>query len=330
MGATLAPDRILRELEAMWVTLANPGEGGTEAGVLRACSMTLIVLAEESENVADFGETVAALMPEHPARAILIRLRGGGERILADRVYAQCWMPFGQRRQICCEQVEITASDPALGDLASLLLPLAVPDLPVVLWCRSPRLVGMPEFRAIAAIAQKVIVDTTAFPDARAALRRLADAVARGVLLGDLAWTRITRWREMVGQVFENRERLAQLPRISRVRAGFSGNNEPLAWYMGAWVANALADAGVRAEFSVFADQTPSLRVLLEGEGFHAELVREQERMVVTINDFSTCTSLSQPTDYLLMREELSIVRPDPVFEKTLASAAQLAYASGK
>jgi hypothetical protein len=26
-------------------------------------------------------------------------------------------MPFGQRRQICCEQVEITASDAALADL---------------------------------------------------------------------------------------------------------------------------------------------------------------------------------------------------------------------
>ena len=28
------------------------------------------------------GETVAALMPEHPARAILVRLRGEGERAL--------------------------------------------------------------------------------------------------------------------------------------------------------------------------------------------------------------------------------------------------------
>ena len=56
-------------------------------------------------------------MPEHPARAIVIRLRGAGERALSERVYAQCWMPFGQRRQICCEQIEITASDAALADL---------------------------------------------------------------------------------------------------------------------------------------------------------------------------------------------------------------------
>ena len=38
------------------------------------------------------------------------------------------------------------------------------------------------------------------------------------------------------------------------------------------------------------------------------------------------CTNLPRPTDYLLMREELGIVRRDAVFERTLASAARLAY----
>jgi hypothetical protein len=46
--------------------------------------------------------------------------------------------------------------------------------------------------------------------------------------------------------------------------------------------------------------------------------------MVVTVNGVSQCTSLSQPTDYLLMREELGIVRRDPVFERALARAASL------
>ena len=38
---------------------------------------------------------------------------------LAARVFAQCWMPFGHRQQICCEQIEITASDASLPDLAA-------------------------------------------------------------------------------------------------------------------------------------------------------------------------------------------------------------------
>src|ERR1043165_2029859 len=72
---------------------------------------------------------------------------------------AQCWMPFGQRRQICCEQIEITASDAALHDLEPVVLPLGVADLPVVIWSRSPRLVAMPEFRSIASMATKVVLD---------------------------------------------------------------------------------------------------------------------------------------------------------------------------
>ena len=137
--ATVAPESILKQLAELWVTMGKQGAEESGQGVLRACTMTLVVLAEESEDVSSLGETLAALMPEHPARAIVIRLRTHGEHTLSERVYAQCWMPFGQRRQICCEQVEIIASDDAVADLPSVVLPLAVPDLPLILWCRSAR-----------------------------------------------------------------------------------------------------------------------------------------------------------------------------------------------
>lgn len=331
MSATLAPDRILKELADLWVSLGKQGESEGAAGVLRACSMTLVVLAEESEDVAALGETMAALMPEHPARTILIRLRGAGERTLADRVYAQCWMPFGQRRQICCEQIEITASDVALADLASVVLPLAVPDLPLILWCRSARLVGMPEFHAIAAMANKVVLDSSGMPEGPAAMHRLASESEGGVLLGDLSWTRLTRWREMLAQVFENRRYLSQLDHVSSIRVSYGGRYEVLAWYLGTWVLNSLVHAGIHAELSVTGEPGESfLRLELAGEGIHVVLARTRDRLDITMNDFSNCTNLPQPTDYLLVREELSIVRHDPVFETTLASAARLAYPTNK
>ncbi len=120
MSTTVAPDHILKELAALWTQEGKQGD----AGVLRACSMTLVVVAEAAEDAGALGETIAALMPEHPARAILIRLQGDGERALSQRVYEQCWMPFGQRRQICCEQIEThrercRAGRPALGNPAA-------------------------------------------------------------------------------------------------------------------------------------------------------------------------------------------------------------------
>jgi glucose-6-phosphate dehydrogenase assembly protein OpcA len=332
MGAVLAPDRILKELSDLWVSLARQDDATHGAGVLRACSMTLVVLNEESDDAAALGETLAALMPEHPARTMIVRLRGEGERVLSDRVYAQCWMPFGQRRQICCEQVEITASDAALGDLPSVVLPLAVPDLPLIVWCRSPRLLALPEFHGVAAMADKVVIDSAGMQDARAALLKMAAASGRNVLLGDLAWTRLTRWREMLSQVFENRKYLDQLPAVENVDVSFGGNLETTAWYMAAWLQDALARAGVhpRVNVEAAAGSSAPLRVELSGPGLAVELMWAANRLVVTVNGLSQCTSLSELNEYSLMREELGIVQRDRVFESSLASAAQLAYATDK
>ena len=46
------------------------------------------------------------------------------------------------------------------------------------------------------------------------------------------------------------------------------------------------------------------------------------------VDGAENCTNLPQPSDYLMMREELGIVRRDAVFERALASAARLAYAT--
>ncbi|HTS28857.1 MAG TPA: glucose-6-phosphate dehydrogenase assembly protein OpcA [Bryobacteraceae bacterium] len=332
MSTTISPDRILKELAELWVTTSKEGAGDAAAGVLRACSMTLVVLAEESDDLQALGETVAALMPEHPARAIVVKLIGGQERALSERVYQQCWMPFGQRRQICCEQIELTASDASLEDLPSVVLPLTVPDLPVILWCRTSRILSMPGFYRIAAMARKVIVDSYGAADPEAATLRMSVVSRSGVLLGDLSWTRLTRWREMLSQVFENQEYLARLQNIRKVRVGAEEGLAVAARLMGVWIRNALSAAGIQTELEVTpaAPGGPSLRVELSGEGIGVELVREEDRLVITVNGLSNCTNLSRPTDYLLMREELAIVRHDPVFDRTLESAAALVYPSDK
>ena len=327
MGTTVAPEKILKELSDLWVDSGKQGQAEGGAGVLRACSMTLLVLAEAGEDTQDLGETIAALMPEHPARAILVRLSGAGDRSLAERVYSQCWMPFGQRRQICCEQVEITASDAALADLQSVVLPLTVADLPLIVWCRSLRLFAMPEFREFAQMAHKVVIDSASAPDAVALLERAHHEVERGIMLGDLSWTILTRWREMLAQVFENHQNAAHVARLAQIDVEWGGSRYVPALYLGAWIRDSLATAGVNAKLQISrAADDEHLDVQLTGEGIAVKLAREDGRMVVTLNGASQCTNLPQPTDYMLMREELGIVRHDPVFERTLASAVQLAH----
>src|SRR5712692_10445130 len=169
MAATIQPDRILQELADLWVSFGKQN-GDDSSGVLRACAMTLVVLAEAGEDANEVGETLAALMREHPSRAIVVRVSDSAEPALEARVFTQCWMPFGQRRQICCEQIEISASNSSLADVPAVVLPLVVADLPVILWSRPPRLLANPAWRDLSGIATKTIIDSSVFPDPKAGL----------------------------------------------------------------------------------------------------------------------------------------------------------------
>jgi glucose-6-phosphate dehydrogenase assembly protein OpcA len=326
VSTTLAPERILKEMAEVWEGLAKSGDEDASAGVLRSCSLTFVVIAQEGEDAMALGETIAALMPEHPARMIVIWPKKNEQ--LAAKVTAQCWMPFGQRRQICCEQIEITAPEGSMPDVASVISPIAAPDLPLVVWCRSRPTFEGAGCTDLFGLAQKVIVDTAGWPDPEGAIQRLAVMSAGGLTLGDLSWTRLTRWREMLSQLFENRNYAARLPEISRVRVAYGGTvRTALARYVGAWLQNALETAGRRVEVSLESDVKVSAGLLstveLSGGGFRVELARQGELLVTTVDGLSQCNTLPVATDYSLMREELGIVRRDESFERALALAAR-------
>ncbi len=341
MSSTIQPETILRELADLWVTLGKEAEPGL-AGVLRACAMTLITLVEESEDPSDVWSTMAALMPEHPSRAIVIRFRPSAGRELASRVFSQCWMPFGHRRQICCEQIEISASEASLPDLPAVVLPLAVPDLPVILWCRGARLFGLADFPQLAKIACKLVLDSAAFSDPASILAQIDERSRSGQVFGDLAWTRLTHWRELVSQIFESRSCLARLPDISQVRLEFGGAAPPVgAYYLAAWLLDSLENGGghARVKWEAAPDAPPGRLARIElaeaeqGEPrVSIELTRDRDRQsaVVRVGSISNHAVFPPDNDYALLREELSIPSRDAVFERSLERAARLAQAEKK
>jgi len=251
-------------------------------------------------------------------------------------------MPFGQRRQICCEQIEISASDASLPDLAAVVLPLAVPDLPVILWCRGSRQFGLPEFPQLARIARKLVLDSAAFSDAAWILGQLDERCRSGQVFGDLAWARLTHWRELVSQIFESRSCLARLPEISQVRLVYGGDATPSgAYYMGAWLQDALENGGAHASIKWEArpDAAPGRLARIELACADEKQPRvsieftggpDRQSAVVRVDSLSNPAVFPPDNDYVLLREELSIPGRDPVFERSLARAARLAQAEKK
>src|ERR1700681_4932825 len=215
MAAAVQPERILKDLAKLWVDLGKEDSEKGSAGVLRACAMTLIAAVEQESEAAAVEETLAELMHQHPSRAIVLRVCPEQESALDARVFAQCWMPFGRRQQICCEQIEITAPPSRVDDLPNLVLALTVPDLPVVLWCRSERLLNDPCFQHLFPLASKIIVDTEHFADPATGLAFVRNLNVQSRVVGDLAWTRLTRWREGIAHIFDNRHALQRLNDIT-------------------------------------------------------------------------------------------------------------------
>jgi glucose-6-phosphate dehydrogenase assembly protein OpcA len=308
----IKPDKILKELSEIWASMAKPDDAAVAdtsthgGGVLRACAMTLISFVDDEEDSMALNGTLAGLMKEHPSRSVVVRLREG-EDFLDSRVFAQCWMPFGHRRQICCEQIEITASMNRLVDVAAIVGPLAVPDLPRVILLRSARIVRAGALRKILPLGDKIIVDSErAGAPGFGELGGLLDA---GHITGDLAWTRITGIRALLAQLLEARAPKQIVIEYSGREAG------PETRYMEAWLESALpatkvglkgtGGEGIGKLSAVNVDADLKVR-LTEGAAEY-DMGGTQRR-----------AAMSKCTDEELLNTELSIVIHDPVFERAL------------
>ena len=310
------PEKILRELRDLWAQLAK--EQGGVGGVLRACSMTLIAVAEHDDKAdAELArKTIGVLMHGHPSRAIVLTPREGGE--FSGRVFAECWMPFGGQQQICSEGIEITADSEQTDEVARLLVPLIAPDLPVVLWCRGPRAFLDRSLDPLFPLANKIIFNTRAVRHASSAIEFLRRMRKDGRQVADLAWTRLTGWREAVAHLMDACPGGWVAAAGGDVRIEYGGGRPGTrTLYFARWIERALPGVNVTlipiaggpgVHSVVFAGCSAETSIRL-GDGSSLE-VRTAERTYWAV--------LPPDSEESLMHEELSILGRDPVFDRVL------------
>ena len=320
MDAVIQPDKVLRELDELWVTLGKQ-ENADSAAILRACSMTLVVATDEGRDDAGVGETLALIMRDHPSRAIVIRVPPQHTGGLDARVLAQCWMPFGKRQQICCEQIEILTDSKGLLDVAPVVRTLRVADLPVMLWCRASHLLDLPDFQPVLEFSTKLIVDSGGIADLEGQVALLQRSRSAGRQVGDLAWTRLTRWRESIAQIFDNPVYLARVHNIREVHLDYEGSHTPMsACYLAAWFTHVLErELSFTFRRSGDAPRARVHTVAVRGEGLDVSIAVGQDRAVemhAGVRD--THTVFPKLSEYELLREELSIPGRDPIYDEVL------------
>ena len=134
--------------------------------------------------------------------------------------------------------------------LTAVVLPLLLPELPVFTWWEGTPPFGEEVFHELTSVTDRLIVDSAAFTDPVADLRRLAAVV--GVLepaVTDCAWGRLTPWRELLAAPFSSPQLRPALDRLRWLRVDSvepTAGQELVGWFASrlGWELESVSQAG--------------------------------------------------------------------------------------
>jgi glucose-6-phosphate dehydrogenase assembly protein OpcA len=194
-------------------------QGGNGGGaVVRASVANLVVVTPSRAS----GQRALAAVEELGARApsrcvVLIAEPPEG------RQGVRSWARVVNRRQgqgpeVVWEEV-VVQTNVHPSHLSAVVLPLLLPELPVFTWWEGTPPFDQEVFAELTSVTDRLIVDSAAFADPLAGLRRLAAAVATlEPAVTDCAWGRLTPWRELLAAPFSGPQLRPALDRIRWLR----------------------------------------------------------------------------------------------------------------
>src|ERR1700759_4246503 len=197
---------IEKELTQLWKQASSDESGG----VVRASILNLIVFVPDPAEVAELDDVIMDITAAHPCRVIVLVADRSSDSKLNAEVTSRCTLPTPGSKQVCCEQVTITASGDHLDEAPSAIVPLLISDLPVYLWWRAiPNADDKELYESLAEIADRVIIDSARFNKPKedlASLARVLSTAGHGLALSDVNWARVTAWRALLAGFYDLQE----------------------------------------------------------------------------------------------------------------------------
>ncbi|HEX7102958.1 MAG TPA: glucose-6-phosphate dehydrogenase assembly protein OpcA [Nitrolancea sp.] len=211
-GPAVDVGSIERELAQLWRMPTVVGLRETDIVPTRTSVLNLVV---HSPN-ATIGKRTATIINElaanHPSRVISFTATSDPHAFDDDidaHVSTHCHTASGERFAECYEKIEIKSPPDSLDELPSLIVALAIPDLPTFIWWPGQPPLDDQRFRRVALVANRLIIDSLDFKNCSENLIRVA-ALCREVgdqcAISDLNWARLAPWRSMMSQFFDKPE----------------------------------------------------------------------------------------------------------------------------
>ncbi|MEU6534777.1 glucose-6-phosphate dehydrogenase assembly protein OpcA [Streptomyces sp. NPDC047000] len=160
--------------------------------------LTMVIVTDE-ENAYDAIRAAEEASHEHPSRTLVVIKRHARSPRERTRSHLDAEIRVGADSGTG-ETVILRMYGEVTDHADSVVLPLLLPDAPVVVWWP----VDAPEEPAkdpLGALAQRRITDLYAVENPRAALETRVRSYAPGDT--DLAWTRLTPWRSMLAAALD-------------------------------------------------------------------------------------------------------------------------------
>ena len=265
--------------------------------------LTLVIVTGDGTETEPAIQAANEASREHPARVIVVA-RGAKEA--APRLDAQIRIGGDAG----ASEVVVLRLYGALADEgAGCVVPLLLPDAPVVVWWPS----DSPEYPAkdpIGALAHRRITDAAAEEDPIASLQSRLRSYTDGDT--DLAWTRLTSWRALLAAALD----LAPFEQITSATVTGAADS-PSTDLLAAWLSTYLEIRVRRVDHP----RGPGIvSVVLERPSGNVELVRPDGKV-------GSLTQPGQPDRRVALQrrelreclsEELRRLDPDEIYEATL------------
>jgi glucose-6-phosphate dehydrogenase assembly protein OpcA len=144
-------------------------------------------------------DVLAGLADRHPSRTIVLFPQSGGSGLEAE-VESESF-PMSEGLTICTDTIRIRLHGTSAAHPTSVVEPLLISDLPVFLRWRGVPPFGESAFEELTGVADRLIVDSTEWPDLPKPYARMAEIFER-VAVSDIAWARTSRWRSMLASLW--------------------------------------------------------------------------------------------------------------------------------
>ncbi|MFP5334673.1 MAG: glucose-6-phosphate dehydrogenase assembly protein OpcA [Actinomycetes bacterium] len=264
--------------------------------------LTLVIPTDEPDAEAAIQAANDASR-EHPCRVLVV---ARGNRRGTARLDGQIRVGGDAGAS---EVIVLRAYGPLVDHGDALIVPLLLPDAPVVAWWPGPP-PASPSTDRIGAMAQRRITDAAAARRPAAALRTLAENHAPGDT--DLAWTRLTLWRALLVAALD------QPPFEPVTAATVTGaSDSPSTELLAAWLAHTLRCPVTRARTKA---GTGMASVRLQRRSGPVELVRPEGAVATLSQPGQPDRRISLPRRPVndCLAEELRRLDPDDVYGEVL------------